>query len=643
MCGIAGIVSFEGPIESGLLDCMCAVMEHRGPDSRGVFVENGVGLGVQRLAIIDVAGGDQPLFNEDGSIVVVLNGEIYNFEELRDRLTRGGHRFSSHSDTEVIVHLYEEYGAEVVRYLHGMFAFAIWDRRRRRLFCARDRVGKKPLFWARQGNRFWFASELRALLQDQELKLEINPEAIAAYLTYQYVPHPLSIFKSIYKLPPACTLTVSDQQHEIDRYWSLDYSSKLTDVPDGELEERLWAEIEEATRVRLMSEVPLGAFLSGGIDSSAVVAAMAQQMAEPVKTFSIGFPDDAFDELPHARLVAREFGTDHREFVVEPDALDIMPKLARHYGEPFGDASAIPSFYLAELTSRDVTVALNGDGGDENFGGYEERYSTGIRSPRLDWLPRPVQLVAPSLTRLVGEGRRFSSTRTQITRLGRILAMSPSERYARSYAAFDAVQRRRLLTAEFAATLDSVRPEDFLVGAWSSSRAIDVLDQMIATDVETYLPDDLLVKMDIATMAHSVEARSPFLDHRLMEFAASLPVEYKLQGGRGKLLLRRVLRPILPSEILDRPKQGFGVPLGRWFREEHRELPAEVLLDRRSLDRGYFRRDQIEYLIQEHRDHVANHSARLWTLLQLEMWHREVLEAPTPASTRSTVESTPGS
>ena len=425
MCGIAGTISFDGPVDSGLLHRMCAVMEHRGPDSRGVFVDNGAGLGVQRLAIIDVVGGAQPIFNEDGSLAVVLNGEIYNFEELREQLIRSGHRFSSHSDTEVIVHLYEEYGAEMVRHLHGMFAFAIWDRRRRRLFCARDRVGKKPLFWARRGNRFWFASELRALLQDPELDLEINPEAVAAYLTYHYIPHPLSIFKGIHKLPPACTLTVSEDDHRVDRYWSLDYSRKLTQVPIGELEERLWAGIREATRIRLMSEVPLGAFLSGGVDSSAVVAAMAQQMVEPVKTFSIGFPDDTFDELPYARLIAREFGTDHREFVVEPDALEIMPKLARHYGEPFGDASAIPSFYLAELTSREVTVALNGDGGDESFAGYDERYTEGIRAPRLNWLPRPLQLAAPSLARLVGEGGRPSSTRTQISRLGRILAMSP--------------------------------------------------------------------------------------------------------------------------------------------------------------------------------------------------------------------------
>ena len=297
---------------------MCDVIEHRGPDSRGVFVDGGVGLGVQRLAIIDVAGGDQPIFNEDQSLVVVQNGEIYNFEQLRDQLIRRGHRFSSHADTEVLVHLYEDHGQEMVKYLRGMYAFAIWDRRRRRLFCGRDRIGKKPLFWARLGSRVWFASEIRALLQDVELDREIDLSALRAYLAYQYVPHPLSAFTAIRKLPPASTLTVTEDGEHLDRYWSLDYSQQGADVPSGELEERLWTEIKEATRIRLMSEVPLGAFLSGGIDSSAVVAAMAEQMSGAVKTFSIGFKDESFDELPYARLVARHFGTDHHEFHVEP-------------------------------------------------------------------------------------------------------------------------------------------------------------------------------------------------------------------------------------------------------------------------------------------------------------------------------------
>jgi asparagine synthase (glutamine-hydrolysing) len=627
MCGIVGKVDFAGPVDVALLHRMCAAIEHRGPDSRGVFVENGVGLGVQRLAIIDVAGGDQPIFNEDHTIAVVQNGEIYNYPELREQLVRSGHRFSSHADTEVLVHLYEDHGENMVERLRGMFAFAIWDSRRRRLFCARDRVGKKPLFWVRQGEKVWFASELRALLQDPEIERDLDLEALTAYLAFQYVPHPLSIFKRIHKLPPASTLTVSAEGDRVERYWSLDFTRKLSGASVEELEQQLWAQLLEATQIRLMSEVPLGAFLSGGIDSSAVVAAMSATASEQVKTFSIGFPNAAWDELRYARMVAEHFGTDHHEFQVEPQALEIMPMLARQYGEPFADASAIPSFYLAELSGRHVTVALNGDGGDESFGGYD-RYLTSDRAPYLNWLPGPLRRLAPSATRLLGEGGSHSGLRQKADRLARILAMSPAKRYATSLSAFDEVRRRRLLTPEFAERVCRYRPEVFLTAPWADASADNRVDRMIATDIETYLPDALLVKMDIATMAYSVEGRSPFLDHRLMEFAASLPERSKIDGGAGKRLLKSALRRVLPVEILDRPKMGFGVPLSAWFREELRDLPADVLLDPRSLDRGYFRRDEIECLIDEHRTHAADHSLRLWVLLQLEMWHREVLETP---------------
>jgi asparagine synthase (glutamine-hydrolysing) len=638
MCGIAGIVDFDAPVEAELLNSMCAVLEHRGPDSRGTYVEGGVGLGTQRLAIIDVQGGDQPIFNEDRSLVVVMNGEIYNFPELRKQLVGRGHRFSSHSDTEVLVHLYEDHGERLVEHLRGMFAFAIWDTRKQQLFCARDRVGKKPLFWARRGNRIWFASEVRALLEDPRLDRAADDEAIAAYLALQYVPHPLSAFREIRKLPPASTLTVTAGGERIEQYWSLDYSEQLDGASLGELEERLREQIREATRIRLMSEVPLGAFLSGGVDSSAVVWAMAEQMAEPVKTFSIGFTQADHDELEFARLVAEQFSTDHHEYVVEPQALEIMPKLARHYGEPFADSSAIPSFYLAELTSRHVTVALNGDGGDESFAGYN-RYVTDHRVRQLEWLPRGLQKLA-SLARFVGEGPLDDSTRTRINRLGRLLAMDPSERYALRMCMFDGARQRRLLTPEFAAAAGNARPEAFILDAWSGSGAPNDIDVMLDTDVRTYLPGDLLVKMDIATMAYSVEARSPFLDHHLMEFAASLPAEHKLAGRTGKRLVKSAFRGLLPDAILDRPKMGFGVPLAHWFRNELRDLPADVLLDPRSLDRGYFRRAEVERLISEHREERADHASRIWTLLQLEYWHREVVEAPpvgVPAIDEATV------
>jgi asparagine synthase (glutamine-hydrolysing) len=554
-------------------------------------------------------------------------------------LIERGHRFSSLADTEVLVHLYEDYGEEMVGHLRGMFAFAIWDARRRRLFCARDRVGKKPLFWSRRGDCFWFASEIRALLEDPEVDRALDPSALLTYLTFLYVPHPLSAFASICKLPPGCTLTVTEKGQRIERYWALDYSKKVSGVSEIELQEELWAQLRDATAVRLMSEVPLGAFLSGGVDSSAVVAAMAEQMSEPVKTFSIGFADDAFDELPHARVVAERFGTDHHEFRVEPHAIEIMPKLARHYGEPFADPSAIPTFYLAELTSKHVTVALNGDGGDESFAGYD-RYLSGDASAHLNWLPRPLGRAAPAVTALIGHGRHPSSTRTRLERLGRVLAMSPAERYARSLSAFDRVRRERLLSPEFASSIDVFRPEEFLTRAWAAAAADNRIDRMQATDVETYLPGDLLVKMDIATMAHSVEARSPFLDHRLMEFAATLPPELKLDGSGGKRLLKQTLRGLLPDEILQRPKMGFGVPLARWFREELRHLPGEVLLDPSALARGYFRRTEIEDMITEHREHVDDHSQRLWVLLQFEMWHREVVH-PTARSNEVLMDGSP--
>jgi asparagine synthase (glutamine-hydrolysing) len=626
MCGIVGKIDFNGPVDADLLHRMCAVIEHRGPDSLGVYARDGAGIGIRRLAIIDVAGGDQPIFNEDGSVLVVMNGEIYNFQSLRSELVSRGHGFSSHSDAEVLVHLYEECGDQMVHRLRGMFAFAIWDIRARRLFCARDRVGKKPLFWSQRGDTVWFASEIRALLEDPSIGRAVDHSALAAYLTLQYVPHPLSAFKEIRKVPPGSTLTVTADGATVRRYWSLDYSRKLDELTVDELAEQLREHIREATRIRLMSEVPLGAFLSGGIDSSAVVAAMAEQVPGRVKTFSIGFTDAAFDELKWARIVARQFDTDHHEFVVKPDAMEILPKLARQYGEPFADSSAIPSFYLAELAGKYVTVALNGDGGDESFAGYRRYLGIGNVS-RLAWLPLAVRRAASHLLR-PAEHLSGSSFGARLARAGRTLPMSAGERYATWMSVFDEPGRRRLFTSDFAESLAGMNPEDFMSRPWAVSNAQQDLDRMLDTDVQTYLPGALLVKMDIATMAYSVEARSPFLDQELMQFAAGLPPQLKLSGQSGKTILKYALRTSLPEEILERPKMGFGVPLAEWFRSDLRDLPAQILLDPVSIDRGYFVRGEIEHLISEHQQGQADHSAQIWALLQLEMWHREVVEAP---------------
>ena len=622
MCGIAGVLDFRGPADAALIARMCAAMEHRGPDARGIHADDPIAVGMQRLAIIDVAGGDQPIFNEDRSVAVVLNGEIYNYLELREGLRARGHRFTTESDTEVLVHLYEEHGEGLVRQLRGMFAFALWDRRRRKLVLGRDRVGKKPLFWSALGGRLRFGSELHALLQDPSLPRELDPRAIDAYLGLGYVPDPLCILDGVQKLPPASILVAEEHGHRIERYWRLDYASKLDRIDEHEAAERVLELIDEATRIRLMSEVPLGAFLSGGVDSSAVVAAMAAHTSEPVKTFSIGFGEEDYDETRFARLVAERFSTDHHEFQVEPEALSIMPRLARHYGEPFADPSAIPSFYLAELTSRHVTVALNGDGGDESFAGYT-RYGRGnvlLRLRRLGKLASPLARLpaSPADRSPLGRLRRHASS----------LARPPWEAYGMGIMIFEREQRARLLTPAFADQLGGFEAEAVLEAPWRASSAGELPDRMLDVDIQTYLAGDLLPKMDIATMAHSLEARSPFLDHVLMEFAASLPGRLKLRGTDGKRILKRALRGTLPSEILDRPKMGFGVPLEHWFRHELRALPADRLLDPAALGRGYLERDEIERLLLEHQGGGADHSYRIWALLQLDSWHREVAEAP---------------
>jgi asparagine synthase (glutamine-hydrolysing) len=627
MCGIVGKVDFAAPVDGSVVERMCAAIRHRGPDSRGIWCSDCVALGMQRLAIIDVSGGDQPIFNEDGSVAVVLNGEIYNFEPLRSELIKRGHTFSTRCDTEVLVHLYEEYGERLVERVRGMFAFAIWDARRRQLLLARDRVGKKPLFIARRGSKFWFGSEIMAMLQDPEVARTPDSRAIASYLALQYVPHPLSAFAGVEKLPPASTLVVTEAGATERRYWELDYADSDALATQDELAERLRDLIWEATRIRLMSEVPLGAFLSGGIDSSAVVAAMADQTTGPVKTFSIGFPDADFDELRFARQVAQQFSTDHHELVVEPHAIEIMPKLARHYGEPFADASAIPSFYLAEMTSRHVTVALNGDGGDESFAGYRRYMSGGILG-QLGRLPTSVRRLAPVLARPLGRGSRSNSTRARIQRLARVLAVEPEARYAHWMSAFPPRMREEMLRREFLASTAEWRPEDGIARVWLTSTAQSELERMLDADVNTYLPDDLLVKMDIATMAYSVEARSPFLDHHVMEFAAEIPARLKLRGTSGKVLLKHALRGVVPDEILDRAKMGFGVPLPQWFRKELRSLPAEVLLGADARVQSYVKPEAIGRMIKEHHAEQADHSGRLWTLLQLELWHREVVESP---------------
>ncbi len=631
MCGICGQVRWDGRApERALIEGMCAAQEHRGPDSRGVYLDNASGLGIQRLRVIDLATGDQPIRNEDGSVVVILNGEIYNFRELRARLERAGHRFATASDTEVIVHLYEEEGSRCVRSLHGMFGLAIWDARRHRLVLARDRVGKKPLFYSLRDGALSFASELRALLQDAEIPRDLDFEALDAYLALRWIPAPLSAFEAVRKLPPASILTLEGGQVEIERYWELDYGRTPESHDEQELVEELRERLRAAVRRRMVSDVPLGAFLSGGIDSSAVVATMAEQSSRPVRTFSIGFTSSRYDELSQARLIAERFGTDHEELVVTPDAVEILPQIVRQYGEPFADSSAIPSFYLAELARRKVTVALNGDGGDESFAGYS-RYVANLALDRAARLPLPLRRSVAGLAGALPSSGRIQSTSSRLRRLAAAAALDAPQRHASYLTQLNRTQRLDLYTPELRARVGGASvAEDAIERRWRAATASDALGRMLYVDVGLFLPDDLLTKIDIATMAHSLEARSPLLDHELMEFAASLPSRLKVAGREKKVALRAAFRGSIPNEILDAPKQGFVVPMAEWLRGELKDLAYDVLLDSTARERGYFAPDSVRALLDRHISGSEDRSGAIWALLVFELWHREIVSAPAP-------------
>jgi asparagine synthase (glutamine-hydrolysing) len=618
-------------VDVELVEAMCARLEHRGPDSRGVHAKGRIGLGIQRLRVVDLATGDQPVYNEDGSVAVVLNGEIYNFRELRARLAAAGHRFASEGDTEVIAHLYEEEGPDFARSLAGMFSVALWDARREELLIARDRIGKKPLFYAQRPGAISFASELWALLADPEVSRDLDPAALDRFFTYAYVPSPLSAFAAVRKLPPASLLRWRDGKARIERYWELDYGRRLDIGSEAEAAEVVRDAVRAAVRRRLVADVPLGAFLSGGVDSTAVVAAMAELSPEPVKTFSIGFESEAFDELPHARQVARRFDTDHRELVVRPQAVELLPKLVRHYGEPFADHSAIPSFYLAQMARRHVTVALTGDGGDEAFGGYG-RYANAALLAALDRVPAAARGAIAALAMRVRPDGNLRSPRNRLRRFAALLPLTPGGRYVRAMSRFGPALRETVYTPEFRDALDRTTP-DPVEEAWAASTATDLVDRMLDVDQRTYLPDDLLVKMDVATMAYGLEARSPLLDHELLELAAAIPVRFKVRGRRTKIALRGSLRGLLPDAEIDRAKQGFQVPMANWFRTDLAELARETLLGEGARSRGFLRRDVVSGMLGRHLSGAEDNSMLLWSFLVFELWQQQVVEAP-PAGAR---------
>lgn len=631
MCGICGIYNYASglAVERSDLKAMNDLIVHRGPDDEGYFEDRNVGLAMRRLSIIDLSTGQQPITNEDGTAWIVFNGEIYNYPELREGLVARGHKFKTKSDTEVILHLYEEKGTDFPKELRGMFAVAIWDGRRKRLVLARDRLGKKPLFYARTTDSFLFASELRCLLTRPEVKREINPAAIDAYLTLQYIPSPLSIFKGICKLEPGSVLVFQDGGLTVEKYWDLPLGEeKLGYVPLPELKERLKAELSEAVKIRLMSEVPLGAFLSGGIDSSIITALMAGHSDRPVKTFAIGFKEEKFSELSYARKVAKMYGTKHTEFTVEARMADVLERLAWHYGEPYADCSALPSYFVSRETRRDVTVALNGDGGDEAFGGYL-RY-VGMKAERLiSWAPRGAKLAALKAISAAPKTAPFNF----FWRLEKFLKFSVMEtlprRYLSTVSFFGPGETAGLYSNEFANKLgaDKDYAERYLAGFFSKVPDDDLLNRMSYVDMRSYLPECLMTKMDIASMANSLETRSPFLDHKVLEFAFSLPGELKLKGfNKTKWLLRETFRDMLPPDIYSRGKMGFGIPLGIWFRGELKNYWAETCLSQKALGRGYFRPEALFRLWDEHQQGTRDHGYKLWALLMLELWHRQYFD-----------------
>jgi asparagine synthase (glutamine-hydrolysing) len=593
-------------------------LAHRGPDDEGFLFTREVGLAMRRLSIIDVAGGRQPVHNEDGTVTVVLNGEIYNYRDLGAGLRARGHGFRSASDTEVIAHLYEERGIACVDELRGMFAFALWDARTDTLVIARDRLGVKPLYYWTNARRLVFASELKALLVDPEVPRDVDVDSLSTYLRYGYVPDPRTILHGVRKLPPAHVLVVRQGRLDVRRYWDVGAffarpAARTTEADgEAELEERL----REAVRLRLISDVPVGAFLSGGLDSSMVVALMARAADRPVKTFSIGFADEHLNELPYARRVARSLGTEHQELVLEPGSVDILNRIAWHFDEPFGDPSALPTYHVSRLASESVKVVLSGDGGDESFAGYD-RYREHVSR---DW----VEVIPPGIRRrTLGALSRALPERAPGRRLLHNLSLARGERYLDSVTYFSRHAQRALLSDDVWAQLGGGRDLGDAAHTLSGPEPAQSLDLVQAIDFRTYLPGDILVKVDRMSMAHSLEAREPLLDHRLVEFMASLPPGLKVRHGEGKYLFKKLARRYLPPEIVDRPKQGFAVPLHQWFREALKDFLIEVLLDRSTLQRGYFDPRALRAFVDDHR--ARDRATHLWILVMLELWHRMVL------------------
>lgn len=615
VCGIAGLASIDSAALPGpeVVDAMCAMIIHRGPDDQGIYCAPRARIGMRRLSIIDLAGGHQPIHNEDRTVWVVFNGEIYNFAHLRADLEARGHRFYTSSDTECIAHAYEEYGDECFARLRGMFAIAILDTRRDRLVLARDRLGKKPLYYARTDSGWLaFASELKSLLAVPGFSPRPSIAAIRDYFTFGYVPAPAAAFEGVLKLLPAHYLVLEHGEVSTRRYWSLPFGPKLRD-DEASLTEQLLGHLEDAVRVRLVSDVPFGAFLSGGVDSSVVAALMARNLSAPVKTFTIGFKEAAYNEMPDARLVARHIGAEHHELVVEANGTELLRDLVWYFDEPFGDSSSIPTFLVAKLAAGHVKMVLSGDGGDEGFVGYE-RYRRYVQLKSMRRMS--LGLAAPLLRLASRVGGRH---RIRLARVADRLDQPFPDRYLSGVAISTDADLSRVM-GPGPDLFRNVRPH-FLHPDITGE-----MDRVVAGDLVTYLADDILVKVDRMTMANSIEARAPLLDHQLLEFAARLPLEMKLRGSRGKYLLKQAARTLLPAECLNKRKQGFAIPLAEWFRGDLRSTLLDTMSDRRFRERGIFDRQGVDRNVREHLDGTRDHGEMLWLLMTYEMWARRFLD-----------------
>jgi len=618
MCGLTGIFEFEKyeTVSSDLVHAMNETILHRGPDDEGIFTGPGIGLGFRRLSIIDLAGGHQPISNEDGSMWVMLNGEIYNYLELRQLLEARGHKFATSSDTESIVHLYEEFGEGCFAKLRGMFAIVIWDSRNRKLLLGRDRVGKKPLFYASDKKRILFGSELKALLASGSVLRDVDPQAVSDYCSFGYIPAPKTIYRSVRKVLPGHYLVASSSGVQETCYWDFSFE-KVETRSEGEWSELLRNDLFEATKVRLMSDVPLGAFLSGGIDSSSIVAAMSKIMNRPVTTCSVGFDVQEYDESVFARQIAKQFATDHHESIIQPKAVEIVNKLAWHFDEPFADSSAVPTYYVSKVARQHVTVALGGDGGDENFAGYRryvfDQFENRLRRYVPSWARRtvfgPLGKWYPALAwapRVLRGKATFQS-----------LARSPLEGYFNSLSIFRPDDKARLFNGDFQSSLGNYDSMGVFEHYYNRAGTDDLLSKIQFVDIKTYLPDDILAKVDRASMAVSLEVRAPLLDHHLMEHAAAMPSSMKLRGTTGKYILKKAMSTVLSDETLHRKKQGFAVPLNLWFRNELRDLAYESLFGPKD---GIFDARFLKKIWEQHQRGYYDRSAHLWSILMFRKW-----------------------